>query len=277
MTDKNTQPLATACPEQSELVKSDLSGAVAKLILNRADRLNAMTPAMDSQLRSAFLAAQAAKHCKVILITGAGKGFCSGADQTATQPAEAADTGWQQVPRHIDEFRFGYLMTATKPTIAAVNGAAIGVGLVLASLCDIRLAVSDAKLGFPYARLGLIAEYGIAHRLTNLVGHGVATELLLSGRLFDAIEAFGFGLINHVAERDRFEKFVNAYTQELSTRCSPRSMRVIKQQLLGSQTQSFMDAARQSGRELTQARQSADYAAAKNARREKRLPSFTEE
>lgn len=277
MIDKIIQPSATVNPEHADCVKLDLSGPTARLILNRPDRLNAMTSEMDSQLRLAFAEAQAAAHCKVILITGAGNGFCSGADQTATQQNDAAAVDWQQIPQHIDEFRFGYLMTATKPTIAALNGATIGVGLVLAALCDIRLAVSDAKLGFPYSRLGLVAEYGIAHRLACLIGQGVATELLLSGRLFSATEAFGFGLVNHVADRDSFDVFINAYSEDLAAHCSPRSLRVIKQQIDCSQAQSFMDAVQQSGKELMQARQSADYAEAKNARREKRLPSFTEE
>jgi len=273
----NTQRAVTTNFGQTDLVLSDLSGPVARLVLNRPDRLNAMTVEMDSQLRAAFAAAQAAATCKVILITGAGQGFCSGADQTVTQQASAADAGWKPVPQQMHEFRFGYLVAASKPTIAALNGAAIGVGLVLASLCDIRLAVNDAKLGFPYSKLGLVAEYGIAHRLVAMVGHGVATELLLSGRLFRATEALELGLVNHIADRASFDAFVNSYAEELATRCSPRSMKIIKRQLLSCQQQPFIDAVQQSGRELLEARQSADYAEAKAARIEKRLPSFTEE
>ncbi|MEK7943308.1 enoyl-CoA hydratase-related protein [Pigmentiphaga sp. YJ18] len=260
--------------ETSSCVQADLSGPVATLTLNRPDRLNAMTVEMDRQLRAAFDTASGSPQCRVIIIRGAGRGFCSGADRD-TAGGTQSPLSWQPCPARLAEFRFGYLLESPKPVIAAIHGAAIGVGLVLAACCDIRLATCDAKLGFPYSRLGLVAEYGIAHLLPALLGSGIARELLLSGRLFSGTQALDMGLASHVADADAFDALVREYAEDLARNCSPRSMAVIKNQLRDAAQQTFIESLHRANRELDAARQSSDYAEARAARRDRRPPAFT--
>lgn len=248
-------------------------GHVATITLNRPDRLNAITPEMDETLRQAFRRAFAHSPCRAIVLTGAGRGFCSGAERGS--PSDGPPSHWQPVPGSLDQFRFNYLIESPVPVIAAINGAAIGVGLVLACYCDIRLAVQDAKLAFPYSRLGLVAEYGIAKVLSDLVGQSRARELLLSGRQFKAQEAQELGLISHAAPAERFEQMVKEYVTTLAYQCSPVAMRAIRRQLHAATHQDLLACAAMAGSELEAIRQTDDYVEALAARREKRPPTFT--
>lgn len=176
-------------------------GPVATLTLNRPEARNAYSEAMVEQLVAALDRAEADDDIRVVIITGAGSAFCAGGDLKAMRersgmfagdPVELRQKylrGMQSIPRRFDSFE--------KPTIAAVNGAAIGAGLGLALMCDLRVASEGAKFGSTFARVGLIPGDGGAYLLTRVVGFSRALELILTARVIDAAEALDIDLIHH--------------------------------------------------------------------------------
>ncbi|WP_062352514.1 enoyl-CoA hydratase-related protein [Herbidospora yilanensis] len=212
----------------SDLVLSDLADGVLTLTFNRPERLNAWTEALGTRYFDLLTQAEADPAVRVIVVTGAGKGFCAGADfQTLTALREgtlerAADTRPNTLPT-----------TIGKPVIAAVNGACAGLGMVHALVCDLVFTAAEAKWTTAFSRRGLIAEYGLAWVLPRLVGQARALDLLLSGRTFTGEEAAGMGLALRAVPGEALPGEVAAYARELAVMSSPTSMAVIKQQVWG--------------------------------------------
>jgi len=201
---------------------------VALLTLNRPDRLNAWNG--ELAVRYFNLLDQAANDpdVKVIVITGAGRGFCSGADMDALsaireRPGSAPDAMARRGPHEA--------VLIPKPVIAAVNGACAGIGLVIALMCDIRFAASNAKFTTAFSRRGLVAEYGISWILPRLVGMANALDLLYSGRVILGEEAERMGLVNESMAPELVVEHALAYATELATLASPTSMAVMKRQV----------------------------------------------
>lgn len=214
----------TVVTEQQLL--TERRGAVLVLTFNRPDRLNAWTNAMEDQYFDALEAAEADPEVRAIVVTGAGRGFCAGADMGDL--AGASDASDSEIdrprPRHLP-------MTIRKPVIAAVNGAAAGLGFVETLFCDVRFASPDALFITAFVRRGLVAEYGVSWLLPRLVGHGRAADLLLSGRRVGGEEAFRIGLVEHLVPADELLDRAVAYAADLAASCSPWSMATIKTQL----------------------------------------------
>src|ERR1700726_4608592 len=190
---------------------------VATITLNRPDKLNAWTAVMEREVRAAMEDAEKDENVRVIVLTGAGRGFCAGADMSllstvaekgldAARRAQAVQQTGSGSDGVRDDFRqkYSYFPATTKPVIAAINGPVVGLGLVIALYCDIRFASDAARFGTAFARRGLIAEYGMAWMLPRLVGHANALDLLLSARMIDAAEALRMGLVNQVFPRETF-------------------------------------------------------------------------
>ncbi len=213
-----------------ETVLAERRGPVLLLTLNRPDKLNAWNNAMEDRYFTLLDTADADPDVRAVVVTGAGRGFCAGADMDDLQQIELLDGNdlpTRQRPKT-------HPLTFRKPLVAAVNGAAAGLGLVEALFCDIRFAAPKAKFTTSFARRGLIAEYGSAWLLPRLVGPSRALDLLMSARIVLAPEALAMGLIDRVVEPDLLLDAAVAYAADLASNCSPWAMSVIKQQVYSS-------------------------------------------
>jgi enoyl-CoA hydratase/carnithine racemase len=208
------------------LVLSATADGVCVVTLNRPERLNAWTGRLETSYREAMAAADADPALRVIVVTGAGRGFCAGADSAALGPMTATGVYDSGVSEPVER-GFAWQLRLSKPVVAAINGPVAGVGLVLALFCDLRFAVPGAKLTTSFGRLGLPAEYGSSWLLPRLVGRSRAADLLFSSRIVLAEEALTIGLVDRVCSVDD----TVAYARRIAAEISPSSLRVMKQQL----------------------------------------------
>ena len=224
----------------------DVSDRIATVTMNRPDRLNAYTPDMGQQMRAAMRRAADDPGVRVIVLTGAGKGFCAGADMNnlntissrgrsqgeGGNAAEAA-AGAPFDPNSSPDFQtqHSYFPAVPKPILAAINGACAGLGMVYALYCDMRFSAREARFTTAFARRGLIAEHGISWTLARVAGHAAALDLLVSARKFDADEALRLGVVDRVLPGEQLMSAVRDYAADLAANVSPRSMGVIKRQL----------------------------------------------
>lgn len=208
------------------LVLTERRGAVFVVWFHRPERLNAWTDALEDAYFDVLEAAEADPGTRAVVVTGAGRGFCAGADMEvlAAAPRASPEQLARARPRH-------WPMLLKTPIVAAVNGPAAGLGLVEALFCDVRFASPAAVFLTSFVRRGLIAEYGCAWLLQRLVGHGRATDLLLSGRRVEADEAHRIGLVDHLVPAEQLLDAAVSYADELATWCSPSSIATIKGQL----------------------------------------------
>lgn len=278
---------------QYEDVLYEVKDRIAVIRLNRPEALNAFTAAMGRGLRAAVGAAVADAAVRVIVLTGAGRGFCAGADMkllqqiqpgggAATQAGSAAADAplagalsnlGPDLSAHYGG-RFGYLLQAGKPVIAALNGPAAGLGFVIPLYADVRFAASEAKFTTSFAQRGLIAEHGVSWLLPRLVGPAHAMDLLLSARKFGAAEAERIGLVNRVFAQATFMEEVMAYARNLADTVSPRSMAVIKAQLWKAPFQDFTAALATADSEMQKSFASEDFREGVAHYLEKRAPAF---
>ena len=170
---------------------------------------------------------------------------------------------------------FTFLQELSKPVIAAINGPAVGLGLILTLYCDLRFASADARFGTAFARRGLIAEYGMAWMLPRLIGPAQALDILLSARIFDAEEAARLNLVNRVYPSPTFLFDVRAYAEQLATQVSPRSLTVIKRQVFAALQQTLAEATFTAEQEMVLSLESEDFKEGVAHFLEKRPPSFT--
>lgn len=274
-------------PNQETLYS--VANRVATITLNRPDKLNAWTAIMEREVRSAMEEAERDDTVRVIILTGAGRGFCSGADMSLL--SMVAEQGVDERVREQAlrfssgavaegvraDFRkkYSYFPAIGKPIIAAINGPVVGLGLVIALYCDMRFASDAARFSTAFARRGLIAEYGLAWILPRLIGHANALDLLFSARMADAAEALRMGLVNQVFPQDSFLEKVNAYAQDVAANSSPRSTRIMKRQVYDAMFETLESAFSTAEREMLESLQSADFKEGVAHFLEKRAPAFT--
>jgi enoyl-CoA hydratase/carnithine racemase len=269
----------------------EVADGIGTVMLNRPTRLNAWTRVMEREVHEALTQAEGDASVRVIILTGAGRGFCAGADlqsldtlssggKATLEDVEKDLASRFEGPRRDDtvsDFRktYSYFPAISKPIIAALNGPTVGLGLVISLYCDLRFASDQAKFSTAFSRRGLIAEYGISWMLPRLVGLGNALDLLYSARLVDAAEALRMGLVNRVIPQASFMDEVRAYAKELATMVSPRSMRIIKRQVYHGLFQSLGEAIDTANTELLQSFRSEDFKEGVAHFLEKRAPAFT--
>jgi enoyl-CoA hydratase/carnithine racemase len=198
---------------------------------------------MEAEYKHAMADAELRDDVRAIVITGAGRGFCAGADMSLlssvaggeidTSDLDSLEAQPGQGDDVADDFRkqYSFAPAVGKPIIAAVNGHAMGIGLVHALYCDIRFASSTAKFGTAFAQRGLIAEHGIAWILPRIVGLENAMDLLFTARIIEAEEALSMGLVSRVVAPDDLLVAARAYAAQLATLSSPRSIRIMKRQI----------------------------------------------
>lgn len=265
-----------------------VDGPVATITLNRPDKLNAWSKVMEREVRAAMTEATADDAVRVIVLTGAGRGFCAGADMSILSGINADPSDQRVLPTKTSgavdgglelpadfQMRYSYFPTVPKPIICAVNGPAAGLGMIMALYCDVRFAAESAVFTTAFSRRGLIAEHGISWMLPALVGHANALDLLLSARKVTAQEARDIGLVNQVYPDDGFMDAVYAYAREMATMVSPRSIRVMKQQVYRAVLQSLEQATLIANAEMPASFESEDFKEGVAHFLERRAPNFT--
>lgn len=259
-------------PAATDVVLYEVSDGVAVITLNRPDRLNAWIPVMQVEYFDLLAKAGADPEVKAIVVTGAGRGFCAGADMEALQALGAGDASSDDA--RADERLQTFPLTIPKPVIAAINGPAAGLGLVMALMCDIRFAAEGAKLTTAFARRGLIAEHGISWILPRLVGPARALDLLYSGRVLLAEEGAAMGLVNAVHPREQVVDRAVEYARELATWSSPASMAVMKRQVYEHLERGAEDALKESNRLMAESFGRPDFGEGVTSFLEGRPPRF---
>ena len=277
----------------SAVVESSIADGVALLTLNRPERLNAWTAQMEREYFDLLEECGASADVRAIVVTGAGRGFCAGADMQDLQgisdaaagadATEAAGNGAGDAhgqksngaARRASERRPQTLpLSIPKPILAAINGPCAGIGLVQALMCDLRFAAEDAKLTTAFARRGLVAEHGISYVLPRLVGPARALDLLLSGRVVLGSEAAQLGLVNRTLTSDALMDEALAYARELALRCSPASMATMKRQVYADLERPLVEALAEADRLMLESFTRPDFAEGVASFVERRDPSF---
>jgi enoyl-CoA hydratase/carnithine racemase len=262
-----------------EQILTDTSEGLLEITLNRPERLNAWTGQMGHELRAAFDEADADDDVRAIIITGAGRAFCAGADlegggetfdysKRDTAGAAGRDNGGEFTLRVFD---------SKKPVIAAINGPAVGVGATMTLPMDIRLAADDARIGFVFARRGIIPEACSSWFLPRVVGISQAMEWVSTGRVFDAQEGLEGGLLRSLHPKDELLDVARALGREIAENTAPVSVALARQlmwRMLGAEHPMF--AHRADSRGMVARGQSADAVEGVTSFLEKRPAVFTD-
>jgi enoyl-CoA hydratase/carnithine racemase len=241
----------------------DVTRAVATITLNRPERLNAWTPTMAAEFREAMEQANNDPQVRAIIVTGAGKGFCSGVDMNALEANRKSQNSSSASPS-----------PAAAPLTAAMIGLptegsqvigcwkssrAAGLGLALLLFCDLRFASSNAAFVTSFSRRGLIAEHGTSWMLTRLVGHSRALDLMFSSRRVDGDEAYRIGLADRVCAPERLLDEAREYAENLAANVSPRSTRIMKRQLWDALFVDLATSMQDADEEMRESLKSADF------------------
>jgi enoyl-CoA hydratase/carnithine racemase len=261
---------------------------IATITMNRPERLNAWTPHMGGELYDAFATAARDPEVRVIVVTGAGRGFCAGADMSNLRgiqdgrsddapPARVTEARSSTIrPSHPAlDTSYAYPASIPKPVIGAINGPVAGLGFTHMLYYDLRIASDRARFGTAFARRGLIAEHGSSWMLPRLVGMAHACDLLFSGRMVDAAEALAMGLVNRVVPHGELMSTVRDVATELATLSSPRSIAVTKRLLYTHQFTDLATATTEADSEMVASFPSEDFREGVASFLEKRPPRFT--
>jgi enoyl-CoA hydratase/carnithine racemase/RimJ/RimL family protein N-acetyltransferase len=268
----------SATAERSRMqILTDLTDQVLTITLNRPDRLNAWTQTMFGELMDAFDRADADDEVRAVIVTGAGRAFCAGADlergsETFTK-LDHEDPG--SIPRDTGGQLTLRIFDSTKPVIAAINGPAVGIGATMTLPMDVRLAADDARIGFVFARRGIVPEAGSSWFLPRVVGISRAMEWVATGRVFDASEALEGGLVRSLHPKADLLDAANGLAREIAENSAPVSVALARRmmwRMLGAEHPMF--AHRADSRGMFSRGRSADAAEGISAFLDKRSADF---
>lgn len=220
-------------PPDYETLRYAVEDGVATVTLHRPDKLNAFTATMCAELLAVLDTIDEDDDVRAVVFTGAGRAFCAGAD--LSEGAATFDSAAQGHGDDVDEHRDGgglvtlRLFDLSKPVIAAVNGAAVGVGVTMTLPMDVRLASTDARFGFVFARRGIVPEAASSWFLPRVVGISQAMEWTATGRVFDAQEALRGGLVRDVVAPDELIPCATALAREIAEHTAPVSVAITRQ------------------------------------------------
>jgi enoyl-CoA hydratase/carnithine racemase len=212
-----------------EQITCDVLDGVATITLNRPERLNAYTPTMRRELAAAFRECDGDDRVRVVVVTGAGRGFCAGADLTESGSAFERTDG-ERYQEQVRQERAAAIRPweMTKPIIAAINGAAVGVGITMTLQWDIRIAAQSAKIAFAFVRRGVMPEALSTWILPRLIGVSRSAEVLYSGRTLSAREALEFGVLSRVVPDADLLPTVRALAEDIARNAAPVSVAITK-------------------------------------------------
>lgn len=262
----------------------DVADPVATITLNRPASLNAWTERMAGEVRHAVARAEDDRRVVGIVITGAGRAFCAGADMRSLssirggaeldrEPEELAVRRDEPLPADFSG-KYTWLLAVRKPVVAAINGPVAGMAVPIALCCDVRFMAADAPLVTAFAERGLIAEYGIAWLLPRLVGTGHALDLLFSSRRVTGEEAAAIGLVNRALPAEEVLPHSVRYVEDLAERVSPASLATIKGQVYEQLTAPLGPSEKQARQLMVESFRGADFREGVSAFMEKRRPRF---
>lgn len=257
----------------SDAVLYEVADQIATITLNRPERLNAWNGDIGHLYWTYLDQAVADAAVKVIIVTGAGRGFCSGADMDVLQGIGSRAGEFEDRGPRRDEHQT-YTLGVPKPVIAVINGSCAGLGMVQASMADVRFAAAGAKFTTAFSRRGLIAEHGLGFVLPKLVGPSKALDLLMSARIILAEEALELGFVNWVYPADELMARARAYAADLAQNVSPTSMAVIKQQVWHSVQNDLAASNALSDSEMRASLKRGDFKEGVSSFLEKRPPAF---
>jgi enoyl-CoA hydratase/carnithine racemase len=262
-----------------ELILYETRGDVALVTLNRPEKLNAWTPAMAVEQADAIARANADRAIGAIVMTGAGRGFCAGADMEKTfqsridgrDPGGNTAAGQGGMPEGLD---WVALCRQSKPLIAAVNGVAVGIGTTMILPFDVIVASQKARFGMLFIKVGLVPELASTHLLTARVGLGKASEMCLTGRIYSAEEASSCGLVDRLVAPEALLDAALELGHEIAANPDPQ-LRMTKRLLAANACETDLEAAQQRESEvLRECWKSAEHKEAVTAFLEKRPPRF---
>ena len=267
-----------------EVTRYEVASRVATITLDRPERLNAWTARMNAEYRLLLQRAADDPGVRVIVVTGAGRGFCAGAESDdlagharrgsyeSGAPADLATPGYGVRPEFDAEF--AYHFGVPKPVIAAINGPVAGIGFALSCYCDLRFAAAGAKFTTAHGKLGLPCAFGLAWLLPRLIGLPGALDIILSSRTFTAEEAYSLGLVNAVVPAGQLTDHIAAYAHQLATSVSPASLAASKRQVYEAFHRTAAESVRAAEELLSPMMAGPDYREGVAALREKRTPVF---
>ena len=266
-------------PVDYQEIEYDVSERIATITLNRPERMNAFSERMIGEWADAIRRAQDDEEVRVVILTGAGRAFCAGADLRATGAEDRVLLADLNAGQRRNSLRMSVhrvpqaLQYLDKPYIAAVNGAAVGAGMDMASMADIRFAADVARFGMSYVNVGLVPGDGGAWLLPRLVGLQKALELIWSGELFNAEEALRLGYVMRVVPLDQLIAEARTYALKLAEG-PPIAMQMSKRLVYRGQSQSFMESLEAAQAAFSIVQSTEDYKEGPLAFREKRKPVF---
>jgi len=260
------------------------SDRVATVTYNRPEKMNAWTPRMFDELHAAMHDADADEKVGAIIVTGAGRAFCAGADMGGLNRVAQGDErigGLGRAAPGTDSLdpnyrgRFSWMLAVKKPIIAAINGPAVGMGFANSLYCDLRIASERARMGLIFVRRGLAIEFGSSWMLPRIIGVANAIDLAVTGRLVDAQEALRMGLVSRVVAADELMPSVRSLAVEIATQCSPLGVAHAKRHVYAHLFTDLATALRDEDESVGVMADSADFKEGIKSFLEKRAPKFS--